>query len=74
MNYEYEVKECVLRIQNVSLELGGKQILRDVNAEIKDIHRPGMEQGQVVGLLGPSGMGKTQLFRFMAGLNQPDSG
>ena len=74
MNYEYEVKECVLRIQNVSLELGGKQILRDDNAEIKDIHRPGMEQGQVVGLLGPSGMGKTQLFRIMAGLNQPDSG
>lgn len=74
MTYEYEVKECILKIENVNLELGGRQILRDVNAEVKDIHRPGMQQGQVIGLLGPSGMGKTQLFRILAGLNEPDSG
>ncbi len=74
MNFEHEVKETVLKVEGVSLELGGKQILRGVNAEIKNIHRPGMEQGQVVGLLGPSGMGKTQLFRILSGLNYPDSG
>lgn len=74
MSYEYETKESVLRIENVHLELGGKIILKDVNAEIKNISRPGMEQGQVIGLLGPSGMGKTQLFRIMAGLNRPDTG
>ena len=31
-------------------------------------------QGQVVGFLGPSGIGKTQLFRIIAGLNKPTSG
>src|SRR5215217_4710043 len=33
-----------------------------------------MSQGQVVGLLGPSGMGKTTLFRVLAGLDAPTSG
>lgn len=73
-NYQYELKECILKIDKVCLDLGGRPILKNVNAEIKNIHRPGMEQGQVVGLLGPSGMGKTQLFRILSGLNAPDSG
>jgi NitT/TauT family transport system ATP-binding protein len=33
-----------------------------------------MTQGQVVGLLGPSGIGKTRLFRILAGLDKPDTG
>ena len=43
----YELKETLLKIEgvNVSYDL---PILRDVNAEIKDIHRPGLSQGQVV--------------------------
>src|SRR5213079_3575071 len=49
-------------------------ILKKVSAEIKDIIRADCTQGQVVGFLGPSGIGKTQLFRIIAGLNQPTSG
>ncbi|HEV8267836.1 MAG TPA: ATP-binding cassette domain-containing protein [Thermoanaerobaculia bacterium] len=64
----------LLRVDEVHLELGGKTILRDVNLEIKDIIIPGRTTGQVVGLLGPSGIGKTQLFRIMAGLNEPTRG
>lgn len=74
MNYQYEVKESLLKIDNVNLTLGGKPILRDVCGEVKNISREGMQQGQVIGLLGPSGMGKTQLFRILSGLNSPDSG
>ncbi len=70
----YEYKETLLKAENVSLRLGGKQILRDVNLDLKNISRPGMAQGQIVGLLGPSGMGKTQLFRILSGLNVPDVG
>jgi ABC-type nitrate/sulfonate/bicarbonate transport system ATPase subunit len=70
---QYEFKETLLRVEHVSLELGGNLILRDVNAEVKEIIRPG-SKGQVVGLLGPSGIGKTQFFKIMAGLQQPSSG
>jgi ABC-type sulfate/molybdate transport systems ATPase subunit len=70
----YELKDTLLRVENVSQTLGGNLILRDVNIEIKDIVRPGREQGQVVGLLGPSGIGKTRLFRILAGLDAPDTG
>ncbi len=66
--------ETLLKIDHVSLSYGDKVILRDVNAEIRDIVREGRTQGQVVGFLGPSGIGKTQLFRIIAGLNQPTSG
>jgi NitT/TauT family transport system ATP-binding protein len=70
----YDIRETLLRVEDVNLTLGGSHILRDVNLEIKNIHRPGMNQGQVVSLLGPSGVGKTCLFRILAGLDHPDSG
>jgi NitT/TauT family transport system ATP-binding protein len=66
--------DTLLKVDHVSLSYGDKIILRDVNAEIRNIVRPDCTQGQVVGFLGPSGIGKTQLFRIIAGLNQPTSG
>ena len=69
-----EYKETLLKIENVSVALGGAPILRDLDLEIKNLVRPGYTQGQVVGLLGPSGMGKTTLFRLLAGLDEPDTG
>ena len=66
----YEVRECLLSVSNVSQNLGGNQILKDVNVEVKNIVRPGLQQGQVVALLGPSGIGKTRLFRILAGLDE----
>jgi NitT/TauT family transport system ATP-binding protein len=64
----------LLRASNVSLTVDGNQILRDVNLEIRDVRRPGKITGQIVGLLGPSGIGKTRLFRILAGLDQPQTG
>lgn len=73
-DFPYEYKETVLKAENINVKLGGVQILQDLNMEIKNVVRPGLTQGQVVGLLGPSGIGKTTLFRVLAGLDQPDSG
>jgi ABC-type nitrate/sulfonate/bicarbonate transport system ATPase subunit len=71
---EYTVHETLVNISNVSLTLGGNPILAGVSHEIKDIKRAGRQQGQVVCLLGPSGVGKTQLFRCISGLQSPTSG
>ena len=67
-------EEVVLQARNVNLSYGGKQILRDINFEIKNIIRPGMHQGQVISLIGKSGIGKTQLFKLLSGLQSPTSG
>ncbi|HEX8245036.1 MAG TPA: ABC transporter ATP-binding protein, partial [Longimicrobium sp.] len=72
--HTYERKAVLLDIQGVTFTRNGVPILRDVNAQIRDVVRPGMKQGQIVGLLGPSGVGKTTLFKILAGLVPPDSG
>jgi len=71
---EYSLGATILRVEGVSQKLGDNLILRDVNLDVKDIRRPGRVAGQVVGLLGPSGIGKTRLFRILAGLDEPTSG
>ncbi len=71
---KYEVKDTLLKVEGVCVTYDKTPILRDVNLEIRNIVRPGYAQGQVVGLLGPSGMGKTTLFRVLAGLEKPTSG
>lgn len=64
----------LLHIDNVSLSYGDKVVLRDVNAQIRDIIVPGKVVGQIVGFLGPSGIGKTTLFQILAGLLKPTVG
>lgn len=86
-SFPYTLHETLLKIEDVSLAFGKviknaqgeitnaeKLVLHRVNAEIKNIVRPGMSQGQVVGFLGPSGIGKTQLFKIIAGLKKPTTG
>jgi NitT/TauT family transport system ATP-binding protein len=72
--HEYTHGATLLKAEGVNVTLGGCPILRDLNLEIKDVRRPGAVAGQVVGMLGPSGVGKTTLFRVLAGLDKPDSG
>lgn len=74
MIHPHELRETVVKVTGVDKELGGRPILKNVDLEIKNIVRPGHEQGQVVSLLGPSGIGKTTLFRILAGLDTPDAG
>lgn len=74
MNYVYERRETLLRIEHVSMQFGDTIVLRDVNATVRNIHRADKAQGQVVGFLGPSGIGKTQLFKCIAGLQKPTAG
>jgi NitT/TauT family transport system ATP-binding protein len=72
MTFEY--RDTILKATDISLTLGKNVILRDLNLEIRDIYRPGMVTGQVVGVLGPSGIGKTRLFRVLSGMDAPSTG
>lgn len=64
----------LLEANDIQLSFDDKVILRDINFTIKDIQRPGMQQGQVVSLIGRSGIGKTQLFKILSGLQKPTGG
>ena len=70
----YEYGKVVLQAKDISQNLGGNQILRNVDVEVRDLRIPGRVTGQVVGFLGPSGIGKTRFFRILAGLDAPDTG
>lgn len=56
----------MIRFEQVNKAFGAVTVLRQVSFEV----RP----GEVVGLAGPSGVGKTTLLRLAAGLVAPDAG
>jgi ABC-type polar amino acid transport system ATPase subunit len=70
----YELKDVLLRIEDVGVSYGDAHVLAGVSAEVRDIVRPGCTTGQVIGILGPSGVGKTQLARVLTGLQEPTTG
>jgi NitT/TauT family transport system ATP-binding protein len=72
--FRFDRKEVLLDIQDVSVSYGKVPVLKNLSGTIYNITRPGMQQGQILGILGPSGVGKTTLFRVLAGLMQPDAG
>lgn len=55
-----------LQIRNLNYSINGKQILEDINFDVLP--------GEVVGLMGESGAGKTTLARIIAGHQQADGG
>ena len=69
----YKKEEIILEVDNVNLTYD-KPILRNVSFNIQNITRANVEQGQVVSLVGRSGIGKTQLFKILAGLLVPQTG
>lgn len=56
----------MLRAEGLRAVLGGNEVLRGVDLEVP--------AGKVVGVLGPSGAGKTTLFRVIAGELAPTAG
>ena len=55
-----------IKLENVSYAYDEQQILKDISLEVK--------AGQVVAILGPSGVGKTTLFNLIAGILEVQSG
>ena len=55
---------CCLKVQNVSVKIGGDKILRDVNLHV--------HCGQLVALIGPNGAGKSTLLKALLGEREFD--
>jgi len=55
-----------MKIENINHSFGGRQVLKGVTLSI--------EKGEIMGLLGPSGAGKTTLINIITGQLKPDGG
>jgi ABC-2 type transport system ATP-binding protein len=62
----YTAGATLLRVENLSKEIGGSDILMDINFEI--------HEQEILGLIGPNGAGKTTLMECLAGLRPRTSG
>ena len=56
----------ILKLEKISLNYGKKIILDNLNLNLSE--------GQILGLLGPNGVGKTTIFNLITGLMLPDYG
>ena len=56
----------MLKVKNISREIGGKFIIKDLSFEVN--------KGEFVVFLGPNGAGKTTTIKTLVGINKPTSG
>tara|TARA_B100000242_G_scaffold157539_1_gene112556 strand:+ start:584 stop:1360 length:777 start_codon:yes stop_codon:yes gene_type:complete len=62
----FKNKKTLLELKNLSLSFGDRQVLENINFEIN--------QGEILGMLGPNGVGKSTIFNLITGLIKPNSG
>ena len=62
----FKNEKPILSLKKVSLSFGKRKILDNINFDLN--------KGQVLGLLGPNGVGKSTIFNLIIGLIKPDYG
>ncbi len=62
----FKKTNSVVKFDNISLAYGNRLILDNINFEINE--------GQIFGMLGPNGVGKSTIFNLITGLISPKSG
>ena len=62
----FKENKSILQLEKISLKFGRKIILDNLSIKLNN--------GQILGLLGPNGVGKTTLFNLITGLILPDFG
>lgn len=56
----------LLKIEKLSISFGGISALTEIDVEVK--------KGEILGVIGPNGSGKTTFFNCISGVYKPDSG
>ena len=62
----YKSQKPLIKLNKLSVSFGKRKILDNINLTINE--------GQIVGLLGPNGVGKSTIFNLITGLIKPDYG
>jgi lipopolysaccharide export system ATP-binding protein len=62
----FKTHKPIIKLDKLSLSFGRRKILDNINFSINE--------GQILGLLGPNGVGKSTIFNLITGLIQPDYG
>jgi len=62
----FKTQKPIIKLDRLSLSFGKRKILDSVNFTINE--------GQIIGLLGPNGVGKSTIFNLITGLIKPDYG
>ena len=62
----FKQKKTILSLKNISLSFQNRQILENISFEIN--------QGEIFGMLGPNGVGKSTIFNLVTGLIKPNKG
>jgi ABC-type nitrate/sulfonate/bicarbonate transport system ATPase subunit len=76
MPYNYEFKQTILEVAGVTFAYGDQKVLNDLSFTVRNVVRPNetLPQGQVVALLGKSGIGKSTLLKIIGGQMIPQRG
>ena len=62
----FKKPQPIISLENISLSFGNRKILDNVSFKINN--------GQILGMLGPNGVGKSTIFNLITGLIKPDYG
>ena len=62
----FKKQKPLVSLRKISLSFGKRQILDDINFDVNP--------GQILGLLGPNGVGKSTIFNLITGLIKPAYG
>ena len=62
----FKKKKSILNLEKICFKFGRKTILDNLNLQLNS--------GQILGLLGPNGVGKSTIFNLITGLISPDYG
>jgi len=62
----FKKNKPLIRLEKISLSFGKRQILDNINFSVNS--------GEILGMLGPNGVGKSTLFNLIIGLIKPDFG
>ena len=62
----FKENKPLIRMEKISLSFGKRQILDNINFNVNN--------GEILGMLGPNGVGKSTLFNLIIGLIKPDFG